>query len=109
MNHDHHLPKSEWESETASNGGGESGGMLAEQVTAAHVAEVVSRATSIPASQLQLAERDKLMSLEAALAQQVCMHACMRLEGPSLSRGASTQGCACAPGERALSVCACAH
>lgn len=68
-----------WESEAASGGaggaggeGGEGGGgMLAEQVTAAHVAEVVSRATGIPASQLALAERDKLMHMEAALAEQV--------------------------------------
>ena len=60
-----------WESEAGDKAGDESGGMLAEQVTAGHVAEVVSRATGIPASQLQLAERDKLMNMEAALAEQV--------------------------------------
>ena len=60
-----------WESEAGDKAGEESGGMLAEQVTAGHVAEVVSRATGIPASQLQLAERDKLMNMEAALAEQV--------------------------------------
>ena len=71
----------QWESEAGSLGGNDDGsgvggddaggGMLAEQVTAAHVAEVVSRATGIPASKLQLAERDKLLHLERALAEQV--------------------------------------
>lgn len=51
----------QWESEAGglgAGGGGESGsgesggGMLAEQVTASHVAEVVSRATGIPANQV---------------------------------------------------------
>merc|ERR1719440_2720798 len=61
-----------WESEAASGSDDADGsGMLSEQVTAADVAEVVSRATGIPASQLQLAERDKLLHLEAALAEQV--------------------------------------
>ena len=52
---------------------GEDGGgmMLDEQVTAAHIAEVVSKATGIPSTSLELAERDKLMHLEAELAKQV--------------------------------------
>ena len=51
------------------DGGG--GGMLGEQVTAAHIAEVVSRATGIPADRLMAAEKEKLLTMESALAQQV--------------------------------------
>ena len=63
----------QWESEAGATlgGGALGGGMLAEQVTAAHVAEVVSRATGIPANQLAMAERDKLMNLEEALEAEV--------------------------------------
>jgi len=50
---------------------GADGGMLSEHVTAADIAEVVSRATGIPVAQLELAERDKLSRLEAKLAEQV--------------------------------------
>ena len=62
----------QWE-EAAPAGGGEGGGgsMLAEQVTAAHISEVVSKMTGIPISQLELAEREKLLHLEAKLAQSV--------------------------------------
>ena len=67
----------QWESQAtalaAGGGGGEGGGggMLAEQVTPAHIAEVVARATGIPAAKLQLAERDKLLRLEDALGLEV--------------------------------------
>ena len=63
-----------WESEAASGSdddGSGSAGLLAEQVTAAHIAEVVSRATGIPATRLEVADRDKLLHLEDALAEQV--------------------------------------
>jgi len=50
---------------------GADGGMLSEHVTAADIAEVVSRATGIPVSQLELAEKDKLAHLEHRLAEQV--------------------------------------
>jgi ATP-dependent Clp protease ATP-binding subunit ClpB len=52
-------------------GGGEGGGMLSEQVTSAHIAAVVSKMTGIPTTQLDMSERDKLLQLEAKLAQTV--------------------------------------
>lgn len=61
----------QWEKEAGGIGGEGEGGMLAEQVTSAHIAEVVARATGIPANKLALAERDKLMHLEAALGAEV--------------------------------------
>jgi len=45
--------------------------MLSENVTASDIAEVVSKATGIPVSQLARAEADKLSHLEARLAEQV--------------------------------------
>ena len=61
-------------------GSGGGGGMLSEHVTASDIAEVVSKATGIPVSQLARAEADKLSHLEARLAEQVRarMHAAMR-------------------------------
>jgi len=52
-------------------GGGRGGGMLSEQVTAAHIAEVVSKMTGIPVATLELGERAKLLGLEAKLAETV--------------------------------------
>ena len=45
--------------------------MLSEQVTSAHIAAVVSKMTGIPTTQLDMSERDKLLQLEAKLAQTV--------------------------------------
>ena len=67
----------QWEGAAAKGGpaagevGGEGGGMLSEQVTAAHIAAVVSKMTGIPTTQLDMSERDKLLQLEAKLAQTV--------------------------------------
>lgn len=51
--------------------------MLGEQVTAAHIAEVVSRSTGIPVDRLMAAEKDKLLHMEEALARQVQAPACV--------------------------------
>ena len=63
----------EWDASVGAGGegGGEGGGMLSEQVTPAHIAEVVARATGIPSARLVAADRDKLLNLEEALAAQV--------------------------------------
>jgi len=67
----------QWEGAAAKGGtgageaGGEGGGMLSEQVTSAHIAAVVSKMTGIPTTQLDMSERDKLLQLEAKLAQTV--------------------------------------
>jgi len=59
----------QWEEQTAAAAGGP--GAAAEQVGAEQIAEVVARATGIPVASLMAGERDKLLHMEARLAEQV--------------------------------------
>ena len=59
----------QWEEQTAAVAGG--AGAAAEQVGPEQIAEVVARATGIPVSSLLAGERDKLLHMEARLAEQV--------------------------------------
>jgi ATP-dependent Clp protease ATP-binding subunit ClpB len=59
----------QWEEQTAAAASG--AGAAAEQVGAEQIAEVVARATGIPVSSLMAGERDKLLHMEARLAEQV--------------------------------------
>mmetsp|Transcript_13663 Transcript_13663/g.32655 ORF Transcript_13663/g.32655 Transcript_13663/m.32655 type:complete len:510 (-) Transcript_13663:306-1835(-) len=62
----------QWEGATTADGESHvGGGLLGEQVTAHHIAEVVSRATGIPTDRLVAGEKHKLMQMEAALSKQV--------------------------------------
>jgi len=69
---------SQW-SEAAGGGAGGEGAetgdsdaaLLSEQVTEAHIAEIVARATGIPAARLVAGEREKLLQMEATLARSV--------------------------------------
>mmetsp|Transcript_15476 Transcript_15476/g.49174 ORF Transcript_15476/g.49174 Transcript_15476/m.49174 type:complete len:524 (+) Transcript_15476:280-1851(+) len=64
---------SQWSNAAGSTAGGNHGddALLSEQVTPTHIAEVVARATGIPATRLVAAERERLLEMEATLAKTV--------------------------------------
>jgi hypothetical protein len=62
---------SQWSKAAGAGGNFGDDSLLSEQVTPAHIAEVVSRATGIPATRLVAAERERLLDMEATLAKTV--------------------------------------
>lgn len=59
------------EREAALNGAKDGGGMISEEVTPEHIAEVVAKWTHIPVAKLLESERDKLLHMEDRLAERV--------------------------------------
>ncbi len=55
----------------AQDDGAQSRSMLDEQVTADHIAQIVSRWTGVPVDKMLAGEREKLLGMEAALHQRV--------------------------------------